>query len=538
MNPASEIRQLQGCIDELISVLALPAMWTGQDPAHLVGTLLDAVVGMLHLDFAFAWLKLEGEAAHLELARVAASPRATGCERQIGEVLGRWLGQDPPRWPPVVRNPFGEGHVSIVPVHLGLRDDIGVIVAASGRTGFPSDTERLLLGVAANQAAIGLEEARLLSEQKRIARDLDARVAERTQELASANEELRRIIEQRRRTEERVRNENFALRDEIDRSSMFEEIVGSSEGLRRVLREVAKVAPTDSTVLIVGETGTGKELVARAIHKRSTRASRAFIRVNCAAIPPSLVASELFGHEKGAFTGALQRRVGRFEAAEGGTIFLDEIGDLPAETQVALVRVLQEREFERVGSSHPISVDVRVLVATHRDLAAEVEAGSFREDLFYRLNVFPVEIPPLRERREDILLLVQYFINRYANKAGKTIRCIDKDTLERFRSYGWPGNVRELQNVVERAVILTEDDTFVVDESWLRREASQVPKAAASLAGTLASHERDIIENALTTCKGRVSGPSGAAAMLGVPRQTLDSKIRTLHIDKYRFKTS
>src|SRR5438034_830700 len=218
---------------------------------------------------------------------------------------------------------------------------------------------------------------------------------------------------------------------------MFEEIVGSSEPLRRVLAQVAKVAPTDSTVLILGETGTGKELVARAIHKRSGRATRAFIRVNCAAIPPSLIASELFGHEKGAFTGALQRRLGRFEAADGGTIFLDEIGDLPADTQIALLRVLQEREFERVGSSHPIAVDVRVLTATNRDLEAAVARGTFREDLFYRLNVFPIRLPPLRERADDIPILVEYLVDRFAKQAGKSIRNIEKQTMQRLTAYDW-----------------------------------------------------------------------------------------------------
>src|SRR5947209_3997943 len=247
---------------------------------------------------------------------------------------------------------------------------------------------------------------------------------------------------------------------------MFEEIVGSSEALRRVLAEVAKVAPTDSTVLILGETGTGKELIARAIHKRSSRSTRAFIRVNCAAIPASLIASELFGHEKGAFTGAVQRRLGRFEAADGGTIFLDEIGDLPAELQIALLRVLQEREIERVGSSHSIAVDVRVLAATNRHLEGAVEHGTFRQDLYYRLNVFPIQVPPLRERVDDIPMLVEYLIERYAKKAGKSIRTIKKQTLELFQAYDWPGNVRELQNVIERAVVLCDGETFAIDESW------------------------------------------------------------------------
>ena len=344
-------------------------------------------------------------------------------------------------------------------------------------------------------------------------------------------------IHDRKPAEERVRNENLALREEIDRASMFEEIVGASRGLRRVLAQVSKVAATDSTVLVLGETGTGKELIARAIHKRSGRAAEPFIRVNCAAIAPSLVTSELFGHEKGAFTGAVQRRLGRFEAANGGTIFLDEVGDLPMETQVALLRVLQEREFERIGSTRPISVDVRVVAATNRDLDAAVAAGSFRQELFYRLNVFPIRIPPLRERRDDIPLLAQYLIERYARKAGKKLLNIGKPTLDALTAYDWPGNVRELQNVIERAVILCDGETFAVDESWLRRDARGVPAPArtASLVRSLAEHEREIIEAALAASRGRISGPSGAAARLGIPRQTLESKLRVLEIDKHRF---
>jgi formate hydrogenlyase transcriptional activator len=271
--------------------------------------------------------------------------------------------------------------------------------------------------------------------------------------------------------------------------------------------------------------------VARALHRRSKRATRAFVRVNCAAIPPSLIASELFGHEKGAFTGALQRRVGRFETADGGTLFLDEVGDLPMETQIVLLRVLQEKEFERVGSNQPISVDVRLIAATNRDLPAAVAAGTFRQDLFYRLNVLPIAVPPLRERTEDIPLLVEYFVGRFAKGAGKNIRHMSKDTLEQLKGYRWPGNIRELQNVVERAVILSETDTFVVDESWLEREsADSSPHEALS---ALADREVEMIETALAESYGRISGPSGAAAKLGIPRQTLESKIRRLGIDKY-----
>ena len=343
-------------------------------------------------------------------------------------------------------------------------------------------------------------------------------------------------IDDRKRAEERLHHENIALREEIDKASMFEEIVGVSPALEAVLTRVAKVAPTDSTVFITGETGTGKELIARAIHKRSHRFSRAFVSVSCAAIPVSLIASELFGHEKGAFTGALQRRLGRFELAEGGTIFLDEIGELPIETQIALLRVLQEHEFERVGGNQTMRANVRVIAATNRDLKAAIEAGTFRRDLFYRLNVFPIQMPPLRERKEDIPILVEYFIDRYASKAGKKIRGIDRNTLDLLRSYAWPGNIRELQNVIERSIILCETETFLVDESWLVREAPQIQSASHPLSDKLVTHEKELIEAALNESRGRVSGPKGAATKLGMPPSTLESKIRSLKISKQRFR--
>jgi formate hydrogenlyase transcriptional activator len=345
-------------------------------------------------------------------------------------------------------------------------------------------------------------------------------------------------IDDRKRAEDRTRNENVALREEIVRSSMFEEIVGSSESLRNVLAQVSRVAPTDSTVLIQGETGTGKELIARAIHIRSKRSSRAFIRVNCAAIPPSLIASELFGHEKGSFTGAVQRRLGRFESADGGTIFLDEIGELPPETQVALLRVLQEREYERVGGNQTIAVDVRVLAASNRDLSAAVADGTFRRDLFYRLNVFPLQLPALRDRVDDIPLLVEYLVDRFAKKAGKRIRSISKDTLNLFQNYDWPGNIRELQNVIERAVILCDGEIFCVDPSWLVSASSNPTTPTIPLVADLAEREKAMIENALREAEGLISGPSGAAAKLGIPRQTLEFKIRKLGINRHRFRTS
>jgi PAS domain S-box-containing protein len=346
-------------------------------------------------------------------------------------------------------------------------------------------------------------------------------------------------IEDRKRAEERLRHENVALREEIDKTSMFEEIVGSSPALRTVLSRISKVAPSDSTVLITGETGTGKELVARAIHRRSNRRPRAFVSVNCAAIPRDLIASELFGHEKGAFTGATQQRLGRFELANGGTIFLDEVGELPGESQIALLRVLQEHEFERVGGTRPIRTDVRVIAATNRDLQAAIGVGSFRSDLFYRLNVFPIEIPALRERKEDILLLVEYFIDRYARKAGKNFKTVEKKALRLLESYPWPGNIRELQNVIERSVIVCETENFSVDESWLSQQPSKgKTKSQLYFSEKVAAQEMEMIEAALQESQGRVFGPSGAAAKLGIARSTLESKIRSLKINKNRFRAA
>ena len=345
-------------------------------------------------------------------------------------------------------------------------------------------------------------------------------------------------IDDRKRAEDRLRSENVALREEIDKASMFEEIVGTSPVLQAMLSRISKVARSDSTVLITGETGTGKELVARAIHRRSDRVSRPFVSVNCSAIPRDLIASELFGHEKGAFTGATQQRLGRFELANGGTLFLDEVGELPVETQIALLRVLQEHEFERVGGSRRIRADVRVIAATNRDLQAAISAASFRSDLFYRLNVFPIEIPSLRERREDIPLLVEYFIDRYAQKAGKNIRRVNKKTLELFQSYPWPGNIRELQNVIERSVILCETEIFSIDECWLPKQPSPTePKNQMELPGRLLAQEKEMIEAALKESGGRIFGPTGAAAKLGIPRSTLESKIKSLRINKNRFRS-
>jgi len=386
------------------------------------------------------------------------------------------------------------------------------------------------------------------AEIKRLNEELEQRVVERTSQLTTVNKELTKEVLERQRAEDelakafeeikrlkdRLHDENVVLREQIDQVFMFEEIVGSSPALKTVLSSVVKVAPTDSTVLITGETGTGKELIARAIHKGSQRAGQAFITVNCASIPSSLIASELFGHEKGAFTGALQLRQGRFELAHSGTIFLDEIGELPAETQIALLRVLQERQFERVGGNRVIPTDVRIIAATNRDLGTAIASGAFRPDLFYRLNVFPIHVPPLRNRNEDIPMLVEYLVKRYAAKARKQIRKIDKNTLKLCQSYPWPGNIRELQNIIERSVILCTGDTFWIDEAWLSGQGGARVESSRPLTETLRNYEKGRIEGALAESNGKVAGPNGAAAKLGIPRSTLDMKIKQLKIKKYR----
>jgi transcriptional regulator with GAF, ATPase, and Fis domain len=384
---------------------------------------------------------------------------------------------------------------------IGIKAEAGFIATASFRTEYPNEEDTLLLSLVANQAWISFETSSLLNE---CIRDEQVMVA---------------------------------LGEEIDRTCMFEEIIGSSPVVKHMLSRVAKVAPTDTWVMILGETGTGKELIARAIHRLSRRSGHPFVNVNCAATPPSLIASELFGHEKGAFTGALQRRLGRFELAKGGTIFLDEVGELPPETQIALLRVLQDREFERIGGTAVLLADVRVIAATNRDLQAATATGAFRLDLFYRLNVFPIEAPPLRDRKEDIPALVEYFVRRYSSKLGKKITAVSKQTMELFQTYNWPGNIRELQNVVERSVILSEGEILRVDESLVLSRPAQGNHSSKILSKKLQDQEREIIEDALRKSKGRIAGASGAAAKLGLPPSTLDTRIKKLKINKNRFKT-
>ncbi len=644
---AEELKQLQAWIKDLASVLALPTS-SGFDSSQLTSTLLDELVRVLRLDFAYIRVSDSLEGLATEFARAA---RRMAIEPHvIGRALDRALTDQAPTASLVVPNPIDEGVVSLVVLGLGLRGALGTFAAASQRPDFPTQSERLLLQLAANQATITLQEARYVVKRRcwgaseeelrkeilertraeeRIRQDelelrllvdfvpqvicevnpdgtlrymnrvgleylgrtldeltqsgdprvkiyhpddlgLVMREEERARAMGTSCElearmrrhdgvyrwfsiryeprrdEQGRIvrwygtgvdIEERKQAEQRTHAENLVLREEVDKASMFEEIVGASGPLRAMLSHVSKVAPTDSTVLITGETGTGKELVARAIHKRSQRSARVFVSVNCAAIPPTLIASELFGHEKGAFTGAVQRRIGRFELADGGTIFLDEIGELPAETQMALLRVLQERQFERVGGGRPLDVDVRVIAATNRDLEAAMAAGIFRADLFYRLNVFPIHMPSLRDRREDIPLLVRYFVDRYSKAAGKKIKTVSRKNLDLLQSYSWPGNIRELQNVIERSIIVSETDTLTVDELWFLSGSAAAKQVGRPLAEQLTIQERTTIESALAETRGKVSGPTGAAAKLRISPSTLESRIKALRIEKDRFKT-
>lgn len=377
-----------------------------------------------------------------------------------------------------------------------------------------------LIGVAvfSRQAPIGFtgDELNILTD---VSRALAVAVSN-----AIANEEIRKL-------RDRLEAENAALRSALGQAPWAHELIGNTLPLKKMLSAIEQVAETDATVLITGETGTGKELVARAIHRRSSRANGPLIKVNCSAIPESLLASELFGHERGAFTGAAERRKGRFEQAHGGTLFLDEVGEMPPETQIMLLRVLQEREFERLGGSQTVQVDVRIVAATNRSLEQQVAEGKFRSDLYYRLNVFPVHVPALRDRIEDVPLLVGHFADKYAKRFGRKISRIEAGTSQRMQAHSWPGNVRELENVVERAVILSRDSSLRIDPALLPGCANDL-----GIEQRLRTHERDAIETALRASQGRISGSGGAAERLGIPASTLEFRIRRLGIDKFQYR--
>jgi formate hydrogenlyase transcriptional activator len=493
-----ELRRLQGCVDDLVSLLALPAVWYGRDAGHVVETLLEALCRMLRLDFAYARLNALAGRAPVEALRLApGGPKPSA--REIGTLLEQWFTPSRPTSTSTIPNPMGDGELSVVQSWLGFEKGAGVVIAASDRSDFPSEIETLLLSMAVNQAVIELQRAQVLSEHNR--------------------------AEEVHRQRQHVQAENLYLKQELDSEQHWGEIVGQGEALRRTLKLVEQVAPTNACVLIQGETGTGKELIARAIHRLSDRNGAAFVKLNCAAVPTGLLESELFGHERGAFTGAIAQRVGRFDLAHRGTLFLDEVGEIPLELQAKLLRVLQEHEFERLGSTRTIRVDVRLIAASNRNLARMVTEHTFRDDLYYRLHVFPITVPPLRERVEDVPLLARWFCERYARRLGKPVPEIDPVTMEALCVNAWPGNVRELENFIERSIILT---------SGLRLEAplTELEPLPGSVAeeSTLASHEREAIVRALDACDWVIAGPKGAAARLGLKRTSLQYKMRRLGI--------
>jgi transcriptional regulator with PAS, ATPase and Fis domain len=545
----SEAKQLRGCINDLVGVVALPAIWSGSAPSEIVRTLLDALLGMLRLDFVYLRVKDSVGELPFEVIRGPHSDRATGMSQAIGELLKCWSDDQVQDWPRVVRNAFGDEDLSIIPLPLGLEGEIGILVAGSRRTDFPARTERLLLTVAANQAAVGLEEARLLSEQKRVAEELDRKVAQRTEQLAAANRELHEEIlkeqslaaENLKAYEEiaalkaRLEIENTYLQDEIRTQHNFEEILGNSPELLKLLDRVELAAPVDANVLIMGETGAGKELIARAIHSRSARKNSPLVKVNCGAIPSGLVESELFGHVKGAFTSASERRIGRFELANNGTLFLDEVGELPLETQVKLLRVLQEQEFEPVGSNRTIKVNVRIIAATNRNLEDAVQSGGFRSDLYYRLNVIPLHVPALRDRRSDIPQMVMAFLQQYAKRMGKLVHSVSRETMSLLVDYSWPGNIRELQNVIERGVVLSRNSILKLGADLLPIEASDTSMAPEAGGETKANDsleevQRQHILRVLERTGWVISGARGAGAILNVHPNTLRSLMNRLGI--------
>ncbi|MGR8979545.1 MAG: sigma-54 interaction domain-containing protein [Gammaproteobacteria bacterium] len=500
---SKRIRSLQGCINDLIGLLALPAIWSGSDASQVLDTLLDVLVRMLCLEFAYARLISPTDSIPTEICRVAGCPIANDKTERIGRILLPWLDGHDSSETTVFSNPIGPGEIAATCARLGWGRERGVVVAASTDPGFPDKVELLLFKTAVNQAIIELQRSEV--------------VAAHTQ---SAVAEL---------LKNQLLAENTYLRRQLQTEDKGGEIIGLSQALQNVLQHVSQVAPTKACVLIQGETGTGKELIARAIHRMSARREHPFVKLNCAAIPTGLLEAELFGHEKGAFTSAAGQRIGRFELAHRGTIFLDEIGEIPLELQAKLLRVLQEQEFERLGSSRTIRVDVRLVAATNRELTRMVEEGRFRSDLFYRLNVFPISIPPLRKRPEDIPLLVRYFTRQLSEEYNKRITAVPEQTMEALCRYHWPGNVRELANLIERGVILSRGPALEVPISELK-------PTNESLSGRLSliDFEREHILRVLKESNWIVAGPSGAAAKLGMKRTTLQYKMQKLGIMRPR----
>lgn len=494
------VRRLEGCINDLVSLLASPAVWRGRGPPQVVDTLLDALLSMLRLDFAYARLNLPAGGSPVEAVRATQRPEMIPKPEEVGRALEPWLNQPSLISACAAPNPFGEGEVSLAYFRLGMDHETGVVVVGSRRADFPTDTENLLMLVAVNQAVVELHTAQVRAERQR--------------------------AEESERQRHQFVAQNTYPRQVPDSERQWGDIVGQSKALQSVLKLVEQVAPTSACALIQGETGTGKELIARAVHRLSNRKDKAFVKFNCAAMPTGLLESELFGHEKGAFTGALAQRIGRFELADRGTILLDEVGEIPLELQAKLLRVLQEQEFERLGGAKTIRVDVRLVAASNRDLARMVADRTFRSDLYYRLKVFPILVPPLRDRAEDIPDLVRCFTERYARLFHKPVTGIDADVMTALCHYPWPGNVREVENFVQRCVILSRGSTLEVPLGELR------PANPAADATSLEAVEREHILRCLNECNWVLAGPSGAAAKLGMKRTSLQSKMRKLGIDR------
>lgn len=497
------IRSLEGCINDLISLLALPAIWDGGDTRQVLETLIDVLMRILCLEFAYALLNCSSESNAIEIYRVANCSTDNQQATRIDRILQPWLSDSYTSTMTLLAHPFGPGEVSVIRARLGLDCDRGVVVGASSDLAFPNEIEQLLFNTAVNQAIIELQRY----------------------EVIRAHSETARV----EHLKNQLQVENTFLRQHLQFEENNDEIIGLSQVLQNVLLQIGQVAPTKACVLIQGETGTGKELVARAIHRMSPRHERPFVKLNCAAIPTGLLEAELFGHEKGAFTSAVGQRIGRFELANGGTIFLDEVGEIPLELQAKLLRVLQEQEFERLGGSRTIRADVRLVAATNRNLAGMVKEGLFRDDLFYRLNVFPIAIPPLRERSEDIPLLVRHFTRQLAAEYNKRITTITEQTMEALCRYHWPGNVRELANFIERGVILSKGDRLDVPLAELKSSDPRLPEDLS-----LIDFEREHILKALNECEWVVAGPSGAAAKLGMKRTSLQYKMQKLGIVRPR----